>query len=153
MSEPSLALELDNIPPSFNGREGVLRMHWAKRQKVSEGWQYRVKSLVNQRPPKGIPYKRCVILYTVYGVREQDWDNLSSTYKFIGDGLVNAGVLVDDNPGCVLAWFPLFHKVSSFKEEHIVIEVYETPGEYPWQLEVEKWVRSVLAGMPATATP
>ena len=50
-----------------------------------------------------------------------DWDNFSASFKHIGDALVKAGVIQDDNPQIIVDFLPKQVKVSKRKQQRVEI--------------------------------
>lgn len=68
-----------------------------------------------------------VITYARYTNKQMDWDNHCASFKHIGDALVKAGIIKDDNPKIIIEFIPKQFKVKTREEERtlIIIEDYE----------------------------
>ena len=92
---------INDIPPSNNkfmgrGSRGLTMEY----QKLKKQWAWDIKASVGRNKPKQALEKSIVTLTYYFKTKhERDPDNYSG--KFILDGLVNAGVLVDDNFNCI----------------------------------------------------
>ena len=152
LTEP-LVLEFEEIPPSLNGKSGLLRMHWTKRGQVQQSWANSVQLLIAQIP-EFEPLTSCLILYTVSGVRWRDYDNLAASFKLLGDALVNAKVMVDDSSAIVKLFFPIYRHVGHWNEESARVEIIPCSPEREYMKEMEAWIRKnfVVAGMANTDT-
>jgi hypothetical protein len=104
--------------PGLNGNDGLIREHYRKAMQRKDNYYY---LLLTQNQPK---FKGEVeIIYTRYTTRLMDWDNHCASFKHIGDALVKIGTIEDDNPKIVVKFIPKQVKVSSKKEECVIIVV------------------------------
>lgn len=78
-------------------------MHWASRSKYYEDWYWLVSSEVAFKRPQ-MPYSRVLVTFTRLGIKLMDFDGLVGSLKPIMDGLVKAGVLIDDAWGVTGPW-------------------------------------------------
>ena len=113
-----MILEINEVAPMLNGKDGLMRMHWAKRRKLQEKWTWLISSVTNAKI-KG----RVSITYTRSSVTAPDWDNLCASFKTIGDALVKNGVIVDDNPRVVERFIPKWRKAKNNKDLKTIIEI------------------------------
>lgn len=67
-----------------------------------------------------------IITYTRCSSRLMDWDNMCASFKVIGDALVRAGVIPDDDPSIVQYFIPRQAKVKR-EEQKVIIEIQEIP--------------------------
>lgn len=145
-----IVLEFDEIPPGLNSRFGQTRMHWAEYREKKNYWAALVLvEILGRRPSQ--PVGKCVVIYTLKTVRSWDWDNLVATFKFIGDGLINAGILIDDSPSVIKSLVTFRKRVEHFKDEGCVVEIIPDPPEN-FEEKHEKWLRSVLVDTSVSAT-
>ncbi len=89
-------LDIPDTPPSINLYQ---HWHWAKKRKVKAEWVEWVWALVNQQGRKLKGCKQVHVGATIYFPRaaRRDPQNYAATlYKFLDDGLVQAGVIPDD---------------------------------------------------------
>ena len=107
----SIVMWIPALAPTLNGREGLMAMSGFKRQSQKETWNRLVAAALSNRKPsdepceledlitRRMPLRECVIVYRRRGCYSQppDWDNLFSSFKFIGDALTKAGIVRDDN--------------------------------------------------------
>ena len=84
---------IPGIPPSLNEWS---RMHWAKAARLKKQWEHDVYYCAySVRPKTPIKFAKVKITYFFKTNRHRDIvDNYSP--KFLMDGIVKAGVLVDD---------------------------------------------------------
>ena len=107
-STADLRIEIPEVAPMLNGKDGLMRMHWTKRRKLQEKWAVLISSVTNAKL-KG----RVSITYTRSSVTAPDWDNLCASFKTIGDALVKNGVIEDDNPQVVVEFIPRWRKAKN----------------------------------------
>lgn len=116
----SLFIRIDALPKSIN-QTG--RLHWTAKSKIVREWKALVRFAVGHQAPKQ-PLARALIIYTRYSSRCLDFDNLVNSYKAVQDGLVEAGVLLDDKVKNI--GYPTYRwKKCAQKAGHITIEVKE----------------------------
>lgn len=90
-----LEFTLAGLPSIENGHK-----HWAVRGKERKEWRQRVKLRVFLQRPK-VPLTSCKITCCRFSSVEPDRDNLSRSFKSVIDGLVDGGIISDDNPRVV----------------------------------------------------
>ena len=113
-----LRIEIPEVAPMLNGKDGLMRMHWTKRRKLQEKWAALISSVTNTKL-KG----RVSITYTRSSVTAPDWDNLCASFKTIGDALVKNGVIEDDNPHVVVEFTPKWQKAKNNNDLETIIEI------------------------------
>src|SRR5690554_5981159 len=103
--------------PMLNGSNGLIRMHWSKRKKLKRDYHIEILS---QKPRK---FKgRVNVRITRYSSAVPDPDNVGASFKLIGDALVDAGVIQDDNMG-IIKDFSVSWEKSSNKEQRTEIDI------------------------------
>ena len=90
-----LEFELAGLPPTENSHK-----HWAVAGRARKEWRQRTKLRVFMQRPAA-PLESCKITCTRFSAVEPDRDNLARTFKSVVDGLVDAGIIKDDNPSIV----------------------------------------------------
>lgn len=85
------------VPPSNNQYIG--RTNFREYQQTKKRWAMLVKSYCRPAPPHPIEHCRLTLLYHFKDRRRRDPDNFSG--KMLLDGLVSAGILVDDSFQCI----------------------------------------------------
>ena len=90
----SIDLVVTSATPLLNP---YLRLHWAKRRKLGQFWDWSIKQALGRCKAPGLT--KCNILIERYeSGRAPDIDNLTGGVKCAIDSLVKCGVIVDDNP-------------------------------------------------------
>lgn len=93
----SLEFTLKGLPPMSNQH---LRMHWRTSHRATKDWKRKVNLAVcAQLPPE--PLIKARLTLTRHSTKEPDWDGLTSGFKSVVDGLVEAKVLIDDKPSVI----------------------------------------------------
>lgn len=107
------------LAPGLNGDKGLIRMHFAAYKKVKDSWTWAIKAATKDKAPS-----LCRIdVERYYAVHPMDLDNLYATLKIPLDALRAAGVIINDDPNCVLDVSIKQYKVKTKKEEHTRIKV------------------------------
>ena len=123
MAEPyHLRLEMLGVP-SMNTADN---RHWRVRQKEKLRWYVRVR-MAAMAARKGWPRlsrARVRITRCTAANRQPDFENLAQGGKFILDGLVKCGVLLDDNPDVIGQPEYRWEKAKR-GEAHVIVEVFE----------------------------
>jgi len=87
-----LQITIKDLPKMPNS---LLRKHWAIITKEKNKWHTYVKLSLGINRPKA-PLKKAKLTLTRYSMRAPDYDGLVGSFKYVVDGLVKAGVIVDD---------------------------------------------------------
>lgn len=106
------------LPPSLNSR-----LHWAARKRVGD--QFKEQAFYLCKATKIPKLKSAVIEVTAYAIRPKDRDNLATSMKPIIDGIVSAGVVLDDSDLYVDLRFAKTIKVHHAINELTKIKVIE----------------------------
>lgn len=85
----------------LNGSKGLMQSNFYTSNKEKKKIELRIKAL---NPPEF--NGKVMIIYTRYGSKLMDWDNMCSTAKFPFDGLKNNKVIVDDSPEYIVQFVP-----------------------------------------------
>jgi len=103
----------------MNGKFGLLRMHWTKRNKLRDTYAWWIRSKTKNKHPGAVKWT-----LTRYGLRlMDDYDNLVSTGKIIADAFVIAGVIIDDKSKVIKEREYLQERVSKKEEQRTVIKI------------------------------
>jgi Holliday junction resolvase RusA-like endonuclease len=119
-----IKFEMQGLPETTNKvrRHG----HWSKTHKSRKMWKAMVPLCMlefGHRKPRQ-PLTRAKLVLTRYSSVRPDFEGLVSTFKGILDGLVECGVLIDDNMGVIGQ--PEYHWVKApAGKGKISIEVQE----------------------------
>ena len=117
-----VTITLPEVPPSLNKWS---RMHWMKAAKVKKQWEKDIYySAYNLRPEQPYQKAKVKITYFFKTKRRRDIDNY--TPKFLLDGLVKAGIIIDDAES-VIGKPDIFFDYSN--EEKTIIEVRSEDDE------------------------
>lgn len=96
----------------------LLREHFAKRAKRKDELCWRIKAQTQNKHEGQV-----VVRYIRHCIRFQDWDNFASSFKIVGDALVENKVITDDSPKVIVKFRPEQEKVSKKENEKIVIVI------------------------------
>lgn len=78
------------------------RPHWATTYAAKSEYGFIVETLANMTKRRGHePWERAVVTVTQRAVRLRDHDNFAASFKPGLDAIVRAGIIADDNPGCI----------------------------------------------------
>lgn len=123
-------LRFDGLrPPGLNGDGGLIRMHRKARSELQNFW----KVYVREAMPYGmlydsrLPLQRCEIVYTVRGLREMDDDNLSASFKMLGDALAHNRIIANDSPRVITCFHKVQILVKRKKEAGCEVAIYPLP--------------------------
>ena len=118
-----IVIEIAGVPPILSNA----RLHWAKKQRIAADWYARVHwTLMESKAIPKEPIFRAIVRYTRFSPgRAPDQTNLPSSFKFVEDGLVRSGVLVDDSPEHVENHYRW--ERSTHKDKRIRVEITPVP--------------------------
>lgn len=101
-----LEFTIEGLPKTTNGNA---RRHWRALHNEAKTWKKHVldaekktswHTKASDDPPKALinpcPLDKAKLTLTRFSSSEPDWDGLVSSFKHVIDGLVEAGVIVDD---------------------------------------------------------
>jgi len=115
-----LKFTLQGLPPTFNSFN---RKHWSQKTKEKNKWHSLVALAVKGKTPWK-PVKKYELVLTRFSASEPDFDGLTSTWKWIIDGLIQAGVIDDDKLSNSGPWGIYWEKAPKNKG-YVTIEVIE----------------------------
>ena len=124
----SLEVRVPGHPPGGNALHRM--QHWQVR-KVRDEWRQAAFILaLDARPGEWAPLDRAsVAVYWRFRVRrKRDLDNLVAGLKPLLDGLVDAGVLVDDSSDHLISLGPLAVEVGARQDETVLVVTEERHG-------------------------
>jgi crossover junction endodeoxyribonuclease RusA len=121
------------LPPAFGTvRETWLnandRAHWSQKAKLTKGWRENSRAQSVRTPSSGGQIDRAHIVATLHfgDDRKRDVGNYAITVKAAIDGLVDAGVIPDDNDDHLIG--PDLRRGDSNGQPRIVLTVTEVPS-------------------------
>lgn len=98
MTEPVLTLVLDQ-PEKWMNENEMRKLHWSKRSYLADYWRQLTAMKTKQawRRKPALEKVRVVVTFFWPDVRRRDPGNWSLTSKAIVDGLVDGGLVADDD--------------------------------------------------------
>ncbi len=90
----SLSFTINRLPKTINA---IGRKHWAIKARETKDFHFLVADAVRDRKPT-LPLQKARLVLTRHSASEPDFDGLVSGFKHTIDGLVKAGVLINDKP-------------------------------------------------------
>jgi Holliday junction resolvase RusA-like endonuclease len=114
----TVTIEIDDVAPGLNGSQGLMRMHYHNKTKLKKKWMLLIRSKTLYKF-KG----KVTINYYRSSVMPPDADNLSASFKFIGDALVDNGVISDDSMDVVTRFTAHWMKAKNNKDKRTVIVI------------------------------
>ena len=103
------------------------REHWSKRAKVSSLLRTTARAQC-KGIPKGLPRVKIKAIYYAPDNRRRDVSNLFPSCKAIIDGIVDAGVIKDDNDKYVVS-MEMVRGEYNIPKGQLVIEIIEVENE------------------------
>lgn len=88
-----LKITLPILPKSTNQQT---RMHWAAKAKMVKEIKVAVLAIVGRNKPSK-PLEHAKLVLTRHSASQPDYDGLVSSFKHVLDGLIECGVLEDDD--------------------------------------------------------
>lgn len=112
-----------HFAPSLNRIISLARkkLVWDRYKKEAEeqlAWEIKKQTREHFDKPVAMTFQR-------HAVSLLDWDNMGASFKLLGDSLIKAGVIDDDDPKHIAKFYPEQYKVSSYKDEKIIIKIWE----------------------------
>lgn len=115
-----IVLTIDEPTPSLNAVWNGA--HWARKVKTRNRWHWLVRAgLSNARFFERPQFPRARVTIERYGPRVLDADNCRAGTKFLMDGLVKHGVLLDDKPAVIGE--PQIHQIVSKTERKTIVRI------------------------------
>lgn len=116
----SITIEIPRVAPGLNGSGGLKNLHFQAYRKLRDSWTLQIRSVTSDKF-----LGKVSIDYTRSSVVAMDWDNLSASFKVIGDALVANQIITDDNPNVVVAFRPHWRKAKNNKDLKTIITITE----------------------------
>jgi hypothetical protein len=126
MSEPwAVTVRIDGLPKLPNA---IRYRHWRIVQRERDLWHQLVAAhFCSKRPPK--PLQWASLTFVRHSIAPPDQGNLAASWKDVEDGLVHAGVIVDDSPEHVRCRY-LWCKLRAGKG-YVTVQVRERAEPWP----------------------
>ncbi|WP_413581085.1 hypothetical protein [Bdellovibrio sp. HCB288] len=102
----------------------LLRRHWSFIMKEKQKWHRLIDvAVIHQKILMGLdkPLEKARITFIRRSTREPDYDGLISGFKFVTDGLVESGVIVDDKVSVIGKSEYLWEKAINNKSQGILV--------------------------------
>lgn len=115
-----LCLVIHELPPSLNGKKGLMRMHWTKLGKLKRRWKVLVLEAAQGRRMPGTCRIRMVRYHASHML---EWDNAYSSLKIVLDALRYASIIDDDSDAVIGKPEVDQVKVPHFREQRIEITI------------------------------
>ncbi len=90
------------LPDTINT---IGRIHWALQAKDVKRWNNAVYQQCVLNRIAGLGLKKATVEFVRHSFTQPDTDNLANSFKYLQDGLVKAGVIIDDNPTVLTATY------------------------------------------------
>lgn len=119
-----IVLEFDGLPPSLNATLGI---HWSKLKPIKDKWRTYAEYMARETNLRIVNAKALVHVHMHLGDKNRrDEDNLrGGGMKYVMDGLVRAGVIVDDD----IYHIETKYTFDDHKPKGFTITITEIPGE------------------------
>lgn len=119
---PPLAsvITIPGIVAGLNGSKGLMRSHWTTIKKQKELYCKIITDHFRENKARKHPGE-VTVEYIGYKSILMDWDNFVSSFKHIGDGLRDMGVIVDDKPSIITQFIPAQIKCKRADQKVVII--------------------------------
>ena len=91
-----IKIEFYDIPPAE--LRGNSRAHWRTVRRINRERRDLAKWLAVEQLKGKVPFEKCTMIIEFYHSRKIDYDNLHIGFKSSLDGIVDSGLVPDDNP-------------------------------------------------------
>lgn len=135
MEQPTSAFEIriEGLPKLPNELKG---MHWAARSNHTKQWRCTTVALaIAKRNSLNFffkPFQACRITFVRASASPADLDGIVASMKPLLDGIVDAGIILGDGPGCVMDIKAEWHDAPK-KKGYVKIIVEPMQFTYPTQ--------------------
>lgn len=111
---------IDGLVAGLNGDKGLMRSHWSDTKKKKDLYKFIIGD--HLRDNKARKHEgRITIQYIGYKSVLMDWDNFCSSFKHIGDSLVEKKIIKDDKPSIVIQFIPQQIKCKRDEQKVVII--------------------------------
>lgn len=107
-------ITIAELPPGLNGDKGLIRMHHFVYRKAKDKWQWLLKQAAGTQKA---PHPCHITMERYYASQPMDCDNAFASIKLPMDAMRAVGMLVNDDPSCVVGLNVTQHKVKTKKEQ------------------------------------
>lgn len=112
---------IEGIVHGLNGKDGLIREHYRTSKKKKEKYKALFLEQTSNRHAGKV-----TIEYIGYKSVLMDWDNFAASFKHLGDSLVSAGIIKDDNPSIIVEFMPTQIKSKRINQRCVIkIKDYE----------------------------
>lgn len=113
-------LKIDGLIAGLNGDKGLMRSHWSNTKKQKDLYKLIIGDHLRENKVRKHEGK-VTIQYIGYKSILMDWDNFCSSFKHIGDALVEKEIIKDDKPSIVTQFIPQQIKCKRDEQKVIII--------------------------------
>ena len=119
----TIEIFVPELPPGLNGKNGLIRLHWAARKKLQNRWNEYIFAKVAHlkrkcpAPPLKLTYTR------LYASVPMDLDNLAASVKIPLDALRKSGIIPEDDPTIIASYDSRQRKVPRMIDRGIFIKL------------------------------
>lgn len=112
-------IEIQGLPKTINQ---IGQSHWRVKQRHTQKWKGLVIQHCYLAKISGLNLAKAWLTLTRCSAKEPDADNLAISFKPLVDGLVEAGVIIDDRPS-VIGSSTYLWKASKMKAGKVLIRI------------------------------
>ena len=117
-----LFLRLEGLPKTTNANG---RTHWSHKMREAKKWRsLTALHASKQRPEK--PLEKAEVVFTRYSAQSPDFDGLVSSFKHLQDGLIDAGIIVNDTMEVLKSTYKW--SKAPIRNGYVTIELFELNG-------------------------
>jgi len=113
-------LVIDGLIAGLNGDKGLMRSHWSNTKRQKDLYKLIIGDHLRENKVRKHEGK-VTIQYIGYKSILMDWDNFCSSFKHIGDALVEKEIIQDDKPSVVTQFIPQQIKCKRDEQKVIII--------------------------------
>jgi len=111
---------IDGLVAGLNGSDGLMRSHWSDTKKKKDLYKFIIGDHLRENKARKHEGK-VTVQYIGYKSILMDWDNFCSSFKHIGDALVEKEIISDDKPAIVVQFIPQQIKCKRDEQKVIII--------------------------------
>lgn len=91
-------IEIHDLPKLPNA---TMYKHWRTKHQEAQKWKKRVVEACTYAKITHLQLHHAILTFERHSSREPDFDSLVASFKHVTDGLVEAGVIVNDKPSII----------------------------------------------------